>query len=144
MNQTTVNTDTDTNGKIQNYELMDFKQNRLSEKNKKLKPQSTESCARSPTLYELRESNRSSLTIGDSQVKKTNLNPFLSEPGGARCSIKSESAGCPIKPDSIDNGKSPTTPFNSGGSIATEDGCYACDACTQTNIKKRKTFCSLM
>jgi hypothetical protein len=67
--------------------------------------------------------------------KEINSNPFLYE------------TDCPIELVNKKSHKTPKPEVPSGNieaALATEDDCYACDACTQTEEKDKKEACLVM
>ena len=65
--------------------------------------------------------------------KETNSNPFLSE---SECQIELVNKKW-HKQYKVESG-------NVQAPLATEDACYACDACTQTEEKDKKDACRVM
>ena len=67
--------------------------------------------------------------------KETNSNPFLSETD-CLTELNNQNSHKTVKPEvQSDNISAP---------LATEDACYACDACTQTEEKDKKDACHVM
>eukprot|EP00092_Neocalanus_flemingeri_P065609 GFUD01079817.1.p1 GENE.GFUD01079817.1~~GFUD01079817.1.p1 ORF type:complete len:111 (-),score=33.40 GFUD01079817.1:3-335(-) len=88
----------------------------------------------SENKYEPRSSAKT-VPIQIQREKEKNLNPFLTDDDDLHESVNTTSNKSQILKTQTKDTPAP---------LATEDACYACDACTQTEGEDKKDNCHLM
>ena len=136
MSLNNLKSENDTRRDLANYELIDLNRNKVSSENLKTSEgriaDSNGLTFKNGEKHQMNTEDAFSFDeklqqridhVNDKNLKKTNLNPFLSEPDSNNEKVLQAEGSIP-SPREDDN---------------TRDACYACDACTQTD--KRDACC---